>query len=376
MVPVTTQVPELSGDELRRLYRLLTAVRQLDLAAVAWQRQGIIPGYAPELGQEAAQVGSAFAMDTSRDFIFPTYREMGTALTLGVDMVQYMATHQASWHGGLYDPVTTRLAPIQAVVGGSVLHAVGWAHGQRLAAQADATQADATAETAPPDGAPATATPSDGEPDAAPAAGLPAALTYFGDGASSQGDVHEAMNFAAVLKAPVVFFVQNNGWAISLPTEAQVAGGRVAARAAGYGMKSLTVDGNDVTAVVRATREALAHARAGHGPVLIEAMTYRRGPHSTSDDPGRYRTLDEERRDAGADPVALLAEQLLASGHADSDFLDAAQADALAAADTVRDGVQALRPRPGSEMFEFVFAESTQQLTDQASAWRKESEHD
>ena len=350
MVPVTTKVPELSGDELRRLYRLLTAVRQLDLAAVAWQRQGIIPGYAPELGQEAAQVGSAFAMDTSRDFIFPTYREMGAALTLGVDMVQYMATHKASWHGGLYDPVATRLAPIQAVVGGSVLHAVGWAHGQRLQAE----------------GA--------GVTDAA--AGLPAALTYFGDGASSQGDIHEAMNFAAVLKAPVIFFVQNNGWAISLPTEAQVAGGTVAARAGGYGMMSLTVDGNDVTAVVGATREALAHARAGHGPVLIEAMTYRRGPHSTSDDPGRYRTLEEERRDAGADPVELLAGQLLAAGHADQDFLDAARADAASAADAVRDGVQALAPRPGAEMFDFVFAESTEQLTDQARAWRKESEHD
>lgn len=349
MIQVTPQVPELSGDELRRLYRLLTAVRQLDLAAVAWQRQGIIPGYAPELGQEAAQVGSAFAMDRSRDFIFPTYREMGTALTLGVDMVQYMATHKASWHGGLYDPVATRLAPIQAVVGGSVLHAVGWAHGQRLEAQAGG---------------------------GIPAEGLPAALTYFGDGASSQGDVHEAMNFAAVLKAPVIFFVQNNGWAISLPTEAQVAGGTVAARAAGYGMKSLTVDGNDAPAVVTATREALAHARAGHGPVLIEAMTYRRGPHSTSDDPGRYRTLEEERRDAGSDPVELLAARLLAEGHADQDFLAAAKTDAISGADKIREGVQALTPRPGAEMFDFVFAEPTEQLKNQALTWRKESEHD
>jgi 2-oxoisovalerate dehydrogenase E1 component alpha subunit len=365
MVLVTSTVPDLSGDELRRLYRLLTAVRQLDLAAVAWQRQGIIPGYAPELGQEAAQVGSAFAMDAGRDFIFPTYREMGTALTLGVDMVEYMATHKASWHGGLYNPVTTRLAPIQAVVGGSVLHAVGWAHGQRLTAQADGGATDGGASA----GSGATG-------GGAPAEGLAAALTYFGDGASSQGDIHEAMNFAAVLKAPVVFFVQNNGWAISLPTEAQVAGGTVAARAAGYGMKALTVDGNDVAAVVHATREALAHARAGLGPVLIEAMTYRRGPHSTSDDPGRYRTLEDERRDAGTDPVALLADQLLSAGHAGQDFLDTAHADAVAAAEAIRQGVQELKPRPGAEMFEFVFAETTQQLKDQASAWRKESEHD
>lgn len=130
-------------------------------------------------------------------------------------------------------------------------------------------------------------------------------MAYFGDGASSQGDVHEAMNFAAVMKAPVVFFVQNNGWAISVPTERQVAGGSVAARAAGYGIPALRIDGNDVVAVVDATRRALAHARAGHGPVLIEAMTYRRGPHSTSDDPGRYRSLNEERDDAGEDPWSV-----------------------------------------------------------------------
>ncbi|CEA08521.1 3-methyl-2-oxobutanoate dehydrogenase subunit alpha [Arthrobacter saudimassiliensis] len=335
----TTSIPALTADELRRLYRLLAAVRELDVAAVAWQRQGIIPGYAPELGQEAAQVGSAFAVDTTRDFVFPTYREMGVALAMGVDMVEYMSTHKASWHGGLYNPVETRLAPIQAVVGGSVLHAVGWAHAQRL------------------DGA-------DG-----------AAITYFGDGASSQGDVHEAMNFAGVLKAPVVFFVQNNGWAISLPTESQVAGGRVAARAAGYGMPGITVDGNDVAAVVQATRAALAHARSGAGPVLIEAMTYRRGPHSTSDDPGRYRSLDEERRDGGTDPLELLASRLLSEGIADQQFLDEARAAGAAAADRVREGVMALGPRPGSELFEFVFQEPTEALQAQARAWREESEH-
>ncbi len=333
-----TQQP-VAAEELRRLYRLLTAVRQLDLAAIAWQRQGIIPGYAPELGQEAAQVGSALGMDPERDFIFPTYREMGVALTLGVDMTAYMSTHKASWHGGLYDPVQTRLAPIQAVVGGSVLHAVGWAHGQTL----DGTRG--------------------------------VALTYFGDGASSQGDVHEAMNFAGVLKAPVIFFVQNNGWAISLPTEAQVAGGTVAARAAGYGMRAITVDGNDAAAVLLATREAAAHARAGHGPVLIEAMTYRRGPHSTSDDPGRYRTLDEERRDAGADPVQLLADRLLAEGAADQAFLATALQDAKDNAERVREGVEALGPRPGREMFDFVYAEPTEALKAQARAWREESEH-
>jgi pyruvate dehydrogenase E1 component alpha subunit len=329
----------LTPAQLRELYALMVAVRHLDTSAIAWQRQGIIPGYAPELGQEAAQVGSGYAVDTTRDFVFPTYREMGVARTMGVDLVAYMSTHKATWHGGLYDPMESRLAPIQAVVAGSVLHAVGWAHGQRL----------------------------DGKDGVA--------LTYFGDGASSQGDVHEALNFAAVLKAPVVFFVQNNGWAISVPTERQVAGGSVAARAAGYGMPALQIDGDDVVAVVGATRRAFANARAGNGPVLIEAMTYRRGPHSTSDDPGRYRSLDEERDGAGADPLERFRQRLLADGIADEAFFAEALAAAKAEEEQIRAGIQALGPRPGTEMFDLVFQETTPALQAQAANWREESEH-
>ncbi|AUI52960.1 thiamine pyrophosphate-dependent enzyme [Arthrobacter crystallopoietes] len=333
----------LAGEELRELYRLMVAVRHLDESAIRWQRQGLIPGYAPQLGQEAAQVGSGYALDMSRDFVFPTYREMGVARTVGVDMVEYMSTHKATWHGGLYDPKASRFAPIQAVVGGSVLHAVGWAHGQTL--------------------------------DRTPAGELGVAITYFGDGASSQGDVHEAMNFAAVMKAPVVFFIQNNGWAISVPTERQVAGGSVAGRAAGYGMPSIQVDGNDVVAVTQATAAALAHARAGKGPAVVEAMTYRRGPHSTSDDPGRYRTLEEERTDGGEDPLARMRARLLADGIADEAFFDEALAAAKAEEEQIRAGINALGPRPGTEMFDFVYQEPTQALKAQASAWREESEH-
>ena len=233
----------------------------------------------------------------------------------------------------------SRLAPIQAVVAGSVLHAVGWAHGQTLDKK---------------DGV---------------------ALTYFGDGASSQGDVHEAMNFAAVMKAPVVFFVQNNGWAISVPTERQVAGGSVAARAAGYGMPALKIDGDDVVAVLEATRRAFAHARSGNGPVLIEAMTYRRGPHSTSDDPGRYRSLDEERDGAGTDPLERLRQRLLADGIADEAFFAEALAAAKAEEEQIRTGIQALGSRPGTEMFDLVFQETTPALQAQAANWREESEH-
>ncbi|MFJ6536401.1 thiamine pyrophosphate-dependent enzyme [Paenarthrobacter sp. NPDC091711] len=333
----------LTHHQLRELYTLMAAVRHLDTSAVAWQRQGIIPGYAPELGQEAAQVGSGYAVDRTRDFVFPTYREMGVARAMGLDMVGYMSTHKATWHGGMYNPLESRFAPIQAVVAGSVLHAVGWAHGQTLAGHAT------------------------GE--------IGVAMTYFGDGASSQGDVHEAMNFAAVMKSPVVFFIQNNGWAISVPTERQVAGGSVAARAAGYGIPSVQVDGNDVVAVFEATRSAFAHCRAGNGPVVIEAMTYRRGPHSTADDPGRYRTLDEERLDAGEDPLERFKQRLLTDGVADEAFFAEAQRLAEEEEEAVREGIAELGPRPGAEMFSLVFQEPTPALQSQATAWREESEH-
>ncbi len=342
----TLEVPaaELTVEQQRELYRLLAAVRHLDVSAIAWQRQGIIPGYAPGRGQEAAQVGSAFALERGSDFVFPTYREVGVARAWGVDMVAYMSTHKATWHGGLYDPAASRFAPIQAVVGGSVLHAVGWAHGQTL----DGRKADGT---------------------------LNVAISYFGDGASSQGDVHEAMNFAAIFKAPVIFFVQNNGWAISVPTERQVAGGSVAARALGYGMATVQVDGNDVEAVYAATKAARTYAAAGHGPVLIEAMTYRRGPHSTSDDPGRYRSLEDERTDGGQDPVDRYAEALRTAGVADDEFFAQARAEAQAEENAIREGVAALGPRPGTEMFDFVFQEPTGALRAQAKHWREESEH-
>jgi len=341
LAAVEDDAAQLTHQQLRELYTLMAAVRHLDTSAVSWQRQGIIPGYAPELGQEAAQVGSGYAVDRTRDFVFPTYREMGVARAMGLDMVGYMSTHKATWHGGMYNPLESRFAPIQAVVAGSVLHAVGWAHGQTLS----------------------------GEPEPG------VAMTYFGDGASSQGDVHEAMNFAAVMKAPVVFFIQNNGWAISVPTERQVAGGSVAARAAGYGIPSLQVDGNDVVAVYQATRSAFAHSRAGNGPVVIEAMTYRRGPHSTADDPGRYRTLDEERLDAGEDPLERFRQRLLAEGVADAAFFAEAQRLAEQEEEAVRAGIEDLGPRPGSEMFSMVFQEPTPSLQSQATAWREESEH-
>lgn len=344
---MTLTTPDLSalgaseGDDaalLRRLYRTMVTVRLLDLDGVAMQRQGIMPGYAPMRGQEAAQVGSAAAIDLARDFAFPTYRELGVAVTMGVDPVAYLASHQGAWHGGMWDAAAARLAPINAVVGGAVTHAVGWALGAKLDRSGGV------------------------------------AVAYFGDGASSQGDIHEAMNTAGVSRLPVVFFCQNNGWAISVPTDRQVAGGSVAARAAGYGMPGVRVDGNDVLAVYRATRAAIELARAGGGPTVIEAMTYRSGPHSTSDDPGRYRSLDEEQSWLARDPLILCEEVLRETGTVGDDFFAEVSDTASALVDRVRADVAALGGRPSEEMFDFVFANPPAALLGQKRAW-EESRH-
>jgi 2-oxoisovalerate dehydrogenase E1 component alpha subunit len=326
------------SNTLRRAYELMRFARELDNSLVTWQRQGIIPAYPPMRGQEAAQVASALALDRTKDFIFPTYRELGVAAAWGVDLLEYIASHLALWHGGTWDAQQARFAPMQAVVGAGALHAMGWALGRRL----------------------------DGSDDVA--------MAYFGDGASSQGDVHEAMNFASVLRAPVVFFVQNNRWSLSIPLERQVAGGSVAARAAGYGMPGVTIDGDDVVAVYSAVSEAVDRARRTGSPSVVEAMTYRRGPHATSDDPSRYRTLEDEAS-AGPDPIARLESVLRSQGLADDEWLEQVAIGATGRVDDLRLAVLAAAPTPGTEMFDYVFSEPTPQLLKQKLLWAKESEH-
>ncbi|GAA1094083.1 thiamine pyrophosphate-dependent enzyme [Nocardiopsis composta] len=330
--------PALAPELARRCYLDMLTARRIDEEAVALQRQGVFPAYVSLRGQEAAQVAGALAIDAERDFAFPTYREMGVALALGVDMPGYMASHRALWHGGLYDPAASRFAPINAVVGGPVPHAVGWAVGERLRG------------------------------------GPGCAVAYFGDGASSEGDVHEAMNFAGVYGAPVVFFCQNNRWALSVPNERQVAGGSVAARAAGYGMPGTAVDGNDAAAVHTAMAEALERARSGGGPSLIEALTYRVEPHSTSDDPTRYRDLAEEHAWRERDPIPALRARMEADGSGDEAFFTEAEKRAAERAEAVRDAVAAAPEPDGSELFTHVFREPTEELARQRRVWREEVE--
>ena len=308
----------LGDDDLRELLRLMLACRRLDRECMALQRQGELTVYPPFEGQEAAQVGSAFALAPG-DMAFPTFRELAAAVVRGVDVVEYLEYHRGTWHGGPYDPYAHGFAPICVPVATQVVHAVGWAMGARL------------------DGSGAVS------------------IGYFGDGSASEGDFHEAANMAAVFRAPAILFCQNNGWAISVPLEQQTAA-PIAARAAGYGFPGVRVDGNDVLAVYAATRRAVARARAGDGPTLIEAVTYRLGPHSTADDPTRYRTEEEVAPHRALDPIPRYRAYLAGRGLVDDAWVADAEAAAEAWVSGIRERTVALGTPPAAEVFDHVFS--------------------
>ncbi|MGH2724276.1 MAG: pyruvate dehydrogenase (acetyl-transferring) E1 component subunit alpha [Actinomycetota bacterium] len=308
---------DLEDEDLRSMYRSMAITRRVDLESTALQRQGELAVYPPLIGQEGAQIGSAYAL-AEQDFVFPSYREVGVAVVRGIDLVEYMHFHRGTRHGGIVDPVGTRFAEISVPVGSQPLHAVGWAMGAKL----DGREA--------------------------------CAITYFGDGATSQGDVHEACNFAGVFRAPVVFFCQNNAWAISVPLAKQTAA-PIYRKAEAYGFPGVRVDGNDVLASYLVTREALERARTEHLPTLIEAVTYRMGPHSTADDRTRYQPEQEIERWGTFDPIERFRRFLEGEGVTDEAFLGSVEAEAKEVAATVRKGIQGAPPRPIAEMFEWVF---------------------
>jgi pyruvate dehydrogenase E1 component alpha subunit len=308
----------LKDEDLRELYRLMALTRALDVESTLLQRQGQLAVYPPLTGQEAAQVGSAFALEPT-DWAFPSYRELGAALVRGVDPVEYLGFYRATWHGGLWDPVERRFAMVSVPVASQILHAVGFGIGAKL----------------------------DGLPTVA--------LAYFGDGATSEGDFHEGCNFAAVFGAPVVLFCQNNGWAISVPLDRQTRA-PIYRKAAAYGIEGVQVDGNDVLAVHRVVKDAVARAREGT-PTLVEALTYRMGPHSTADDASRYQPKDQVESWRSRDPLDRYRRWLVAAGIGDDGFLTAVDAECAGEAARVRAGVIALDPRPTEELFEWVYAQ-------------------
>jgi pyruvate dehydrogenase E1 component alpha subunit len=317
---------DLSAEELRGLYRDLVLVRRWDVEATALQRQGELGIWASLLGQEAAQIGAGRAMREG-DMAFPTYREHGVAWTRGVDPLAVMGLFRGV-DNGAWNPTELGFNLYTIVIGAQCLHATGYAMGVQR----------------------------DGAENAV--------IAFLGDGATSQGEVNEAMIWAASFSAPVVFFCQNNQYAISVPLERQ---SRVPLyqRAAGFGFPGVRVDGNDVLAVLAVTRSALAAAREGQGPTFIEAFTYRMGAHTTSDDPTRYRLASELEEWKLRDPIARLKAYLARSGAADTAFFDSVEKEADELAGRIRQGtVEMPDPEPTS-MFDHVYAEQTPHLAQQ-----------
>jgi 2-oxoisovalerate dehydrogenase E1 component alpha subunit len=319
-------VADLDADDLRGFYRDLVLVRRVDAEATALQRQGELGIWASLLGQEAAQVGSGRAL-RPQDYAFPTYREHGVAWCRGVNPLNLLGLFRGVNHGG-WDPDEKNFHLYTIVIGAQTLHATGYAMG---------IQRDGAVGTGDP------------ERDAA-------VVAYFGDGATSQGDVNEAFVYAAVNNAPVVFFCQNNQWAISEPNDRQT---RIPLyqRARGFGFPGVRVDGNDVLAVYAVTKAAMDAARSGQGPMMIEAFTYRMGAHTTSDDPTKYRISAEVEVWKHRDPIARLKAYLTAHAMADADFFDAIDREADELAATVREGCLTMPDPEPLSMFDHIYVE-------------------
>jgi 2-oxoisovalerate dehydrogenase E1 component alpha subunit len=333
------------GDaDLERFYRDMVVVRAFDREATNLQRQGQLALWPPSFGQEAAQVGSAHAA-RAQDHLFPSYREHVVCMIRGVDPVDIVRLMKGLTHGGWdpTDPKNGNTHIYTLVLGSQTLHAAGFGMGLAF------------------DGRCGTGDPERDE----------AVIVYYGDGASSQGDVHEAMVFAASFDAPQVFFLQNNQWAISVPVATQSKAPLVD-RAAGYGIPSVQVDGNDVLASYAVSRIALDEARAGGGPRAIEAVTYRMGAHTTSDDPTKYRTSDEERAWAQRDPIARMRAFLEGRGAAQG-FFDGIDEQGRDVAADVRARTMALEGLRADDMFEHVYSEP-HPLIQAERAWLRDYE--
>ncbi len=315
---------------LLELHRRMVLGRRFDSQATALAKQGRLAVYPSSRGQDGCQVGASLAL-RRQDWLFPTYRDSVAIITRGVDFAEALALLRGDWHCG-YDPYQHRVAPQCTPLATNALHAVGLAHAARLKHEDQV------------------------------------ALVLLGDGATSEGDTHEALNFSAVWKAPVVFLIQNNGYAISVPLAKQTAAPTLAAKGAGYGIPSLLIDGNDAATVYAAARAAVERAAAGQGPTLIEAVTYRIEAHTNADDDARYRDSTEVQAWLGRDPIARLEAHLKAAGllteQATSQLAD--EAEWLAAA--VRDRMNRDVPADPADLFAHVYAQPTAALQQQRRA--------
>jgi pyruvate dehydrogenase E1 component alpha subunit len=324
--------PPLSSADLRKLYSLMAATRAADLKALKLQRQGRMGTFAPSLGHEACQVGSAFALEP-KDWVFPYFRDLGAFMTLGLPLKNYYLY----WMGneeGMRIPSGLNIFTISVPVASQIPHAVGC--GMALKS----------------------------------AKGQAAALVYFGDGATSEGDFSEALNFAGVFKTPNIFICVNNQYAISTPVARQTAAATIAQKASAYGFEGVRVDGNDVLAMFALTRKALGKARSGGGPTLIEAFTYRMGNHTTSDDASRYRQEAELNEWSRRDPIERFRLYLKGKGLWDDDFESRVQKEAEdLIGKAVEEAESVPSPRP-EDLFIHTYKNMTPELSDQLAELR------
>ena len=328
---------DFSDEEYRNLYRDLVVVRRLDAESTALQRQGELGIWASLLGQEAAQVGSGRAL-RPQDMAFPTYREHGVLYCRGIDPIMPLGLFRGVDQGG-WDPNEFKFNMYTIVIGAQTLHATGYAMGINMDGKVGSD---------------------DGE----------AVIAYFGDGATSQGDVNEAFIWSSVFNAPMVFFCQNNQYAISEPLERQT---RVPLyhRAAGFGFPGIRVDGNDVLASYAVTRAALDNARHGQGPTLIEAYTYRMGAHTTSDDPTRYRIASEVDEWKLKDPILRFKAFLENQQLADASYFDEIDEQARIEAVSLRERVLSMPDPAPVTMFDHVYPNGSPLLDEQRAEFSR-----
>ncbi len=318
---------DLPPETLSWLYEMMVVTRELDIEFVNLQRQGELALFASCRGQEAAQIGAAACLRKT-DWLFPQYREIGAFLIRGITPAQMGAVWRGKWHGGL--GFTEKCcAPIAIPIGTHGLHAVGAAMAAQRLGEDSVT------------------------------------VAFLGDGATSEGDAHEALNLAAVYQAPCVFFVQNNQWAISVPVSHQMAAPSIAHRAIGYGMPGIRVDGNDVLACFAVMAEAAQRAREGGGPTLIEAITYRLGPHTTSDDPTRYRPQEEVDHWLARDPIPRYRAYLQSVGVWTERLEERVSAKSKRLRTELRESVVGAADIDITEMFDTVYHDITPELAKQ-----------
>ena len=313
--------------EIRRLFAAMVTARIYDRKGSALQRQGRLATYAQFEGQEAAQIGSAAVLRRD-DWMVGTYRDAAAMWFHGYTWDNLLLGRMGDERGGA-PPPGVNVMPPSITVGAHMIHAVGLGWAERLRGSDRV------------------------------------AITYFGDGATSEGDFHEAMNFAAVFATPTVFLCENNGWAISMPRERQTSSETIAEKAGAYGMPGVLVDGNDLLAMVAVTRDAVDRARRGEGPTLVEALTYRMGPHTTTDDAGRYRAEEDVEEWRTRDPIDRVRQHLKATGAWEQGWEDDVEATASADIEAAVDRAESLAPLSPDAMFDRMYARPTAVLEEE-----------